>query len=135
MRKDAEAHADEDKARREEVETRNEADNTVYRTEKFLKENGDKVGAEKAKIEAAVTAIKEALKGSDTAAIRSALDQVNATMQVASAELYKNAQAKGEASKDGPAPGGETADAGPKAGDKKGDGPIIDAEVVDEKKG
>ncbi len=135
MRKDAEAHADEDKARREEVETRNEADNTVYRTEKFLKENGDKVGAEKAKIEAAVAATKDALKGSDVAAIRAALDQVNATMQVASAELYKNAQAKGESAKAGPAPGGETADAGPKAGDKKGDGPIIDAEVVDEKKG
>ena len=55
MRKDAEAHADEDKAKREEVETRNEADNAVYRTEKMLKDNADKIsGDDKAKIEKAV---------------------------------------------------------------------------------
>ena len=137
MRKDAEAHADEDKARREEVETRNEADNTVYRTEKFVKENGDKIGADKAKLEAAVAATKDALKGSDVAAIRSSLEQINAVMQTASAELYKNAQAqaKPDGAQAGPGPGAETADAkGSKSGDKKGDGPIIDAEVVDEKK-
>ena len=143
MRKDAESHADEDKARREEVETRNEADNTVYRTEKFLKENGDKIGGEKSKIEAAVAATKDALKGSDVAAIRTALEQVNATMQTATAELYKNAQAGAKADAAGAGAGAgagpETADAGTgakggKSGDKKGDGPIIDAEVVDEKK-
>ncbi len=137
MRKDAEAHADEDKARREEVETRNEADNTVYRTEKFVKENGDKIGADKAKLEAAVAATKDALKGSDVAAIRSSLEQINTVMQTASAELYKNAQAqaKPDGAQAGPGPGAETADAkGSKGGDKKGDGPIIDAEVVDEKK-
>jgi molecular chaperone DnaK len=73
MRKDAEAHADEDKTKREEIETRNEADNAVYRSEKMLKDNADKIsGDDKAKIETAVTAVKEALKGSDAAAIKSA---------------------------------------------------------------
>ena len=65
MRKDAELHADEDKAKKEEIETRNEADNAVYRTEKMLKDNADKISADdKGKIETAVTAVKEALKGS-----------------------------------------------------------------------
>src|SRR5688572_17879135 len=69
MRKDAEAHAEEDKAKREEIETRNEADNAVYRTEKMLKDNGDKISGEaKTQIEAAIANAKEALKGSDASA-------------------------------------------------------------------
>jgi molecular chaperone DnaK len=129
MRKDAEAHADEDKARREEVELRNEADNVAYRAEKFAKSNGDKLGAAKSGIEDGAKAIRESLKGSDTAAIRNAIDKLNETMQAASGDLYKNAQANAEQSKSAGAAGPE-----PKAEGKKGDGPIIDAEVVDEKK-
>ena len=65
MRKDAEAHAEEDKAHKEEVETRNEADNAVYRSEKLLKESGDKLSADdKGKLESAANAVKDALKGS-----------------------------------------------------------------------
>jgi molecular chaperone DnaK len=127
MRKDAEAHAEEDKKQREEIETRNEADNLVYRMEKFLKENGDKLGGEKAKVESGIAAVKEALKGSDTAAIRGAMDKLNETMQAASAELYKNASAKTETKT--ASTGGEA-----KAEEKKDDGTVIDAEVVDEKK-
>ncbi len=133
MRKDAEAHADEDKARREEVELRNEADNTVYRSEKLVKDNGDKLGAAKAGIESAIAATKEALKGSNVATLKSSLEKLNETVQGASAELYKAAQEQAAKAKDGaagPTPGAEHA----KADDKKGDGPIIDAEVVDEKK-
>jgi molecular chaperone DnaK len=131
MRRDAEAHADEDKARREEVELRNEADNTVYRTEKFVKDNGDKLGANKAGIESGLAAVKDALKGSDAAAIRSALDKLNETMQTAGASMYQQGQAAGGAP--GAAPG-DAAGEQP-AGDAKSDkGPIIDAEVVDEKK-
>ncbi len=133
MRKDAEAHADEDKARREEVELRNEADNTVYRSEKLVKDNGDKLGAAKAGIESAIAATKDALKGSDVAALKSSLEKLNETVQGASAELYKSAQEAAAKSKDGAAgatPGAESA----KTDEKKGDGPIIDAEVVDEKK-
>src|SRR5688500_10734640 len=97
MRKDAESHADEDRKRREEVEVRNEADNAVYRTEKMLKDNADKLSAaDKSKIEGAVNAVKEALKGSDSAAIKSASEKLNEAWQAVSAELYKSAsQARG----------------------------------------
>ncbi len=74
MRKDAEAHAEEDKKQREEIETRNEADNSVYRSEKLLRDSGDKIsGDSKSKIEAAINDAKEALKGSDAAAIKAAI--------------------------------------------------------------
>jgi molecular chaperone DnaK len=137
MRKDAEAHADEDKARREEVEARNEADNAVYRTEKMIKESGDKLsGDDKSKIEKAVADVKEALKGNDGAAIKTASEKLNETWQAVSAELYKKGAEQAKAS--GAQPGG-TAGSAPgdqaQSGDKKQDeGPIIDAEVVDEKK-
>ncbi|MFZ0828823.1 MAG: molecular chaperone DnaK [Verrucomicrobiia bacterium] len=133
MRKDAEAHADEDKAKREEVETRNEADGAVYRSEKMLKDNADKIsGDDKAKIEKAVTEVKEALKGTDAAAIKSAAEKLNEAWQAVSAELYKAAAAKAQAEKGQAQPqpeGGE-----PKSDDKKKDEGVIDAEVVDEKK-
>jgi molecular chaperone DnaK len=137
MRKDAEAHAEEDKARKEEVETRNEADNAVYRTEKMLKDSADKIsGDDKKKIEDAVNAVKEALKGSDTAAIKSASEKLNEAWQAVSAELYKAAAAQAQAGKTqtgsqpGGAPGGEPQG---EAKSKKDDG-VIDAEVVDEEK-
>jgi molecular chaperone DnaK len=132
MRKDAEAHADDDKAKKEEIETRNEADNAVYRTEKMLKDNADKIpAADKSKIETAVSAVKEALKGSDSAAIKSAADKLNEAWQAASAELYKAAGAKGqpENPQAGGKPPGEA-----KAEEKKKDDGVIDAEVVDENK-
>src|SRR5215470_4403935 len=100
MRKDAEAHADEDKKHREEIETRNEADNAVYRSEKMLKDNAEKIsGDDKSKIENAVNAVKEALKGSDAAAIKSASEKLNEAWQAVSAELYKAASAKAQAEK------------------------------------
>jgi molecular chaperone DnaK len=138
MRKDAERHADEDKEIREAAEARNEADNAVYRTEKMLKESGDKLpSAEKGQIESALAAVKESLKGTDTAAIKSSLEKLNEVWQAASAELYKASGAKtGAAPGAGPAGGESAAGGGQAGGDKggKGDGPIIDAEVVDEKK-
>src|SRR5262249_8388494 len=80
MRRDAEAHAEEDKKRREEVETRNEADGAVYRSEKTLKDNKDKISdGDKSKIESAMNVAKEALKGSDIAAIKSATEKLNET--------------------------------------------------------
>ncbi len=139
MRKDAEAHADEDKKQREEIEARNEADNAVYRSEKMLKDNADKIsGADKSKIETAINETKEALKGSDASAIKAASEKLNEAWQAVSAELYKAASEKARAEK-----GGAQPDAGPGRGTqpgqggeegKKEDGPIIDAEVVDEKK-
>ncbi len=134
MRKDAEAHAEEDKQKREEIETRNEADSAVYRSEKMLKDNADKIsGDDKGKIESAVTEVKEALKGSDSAAIKSASEKLNEACQAVSAELYKAAAAKAQAEK---AQAGQpkAEPTGASEGGKKDEGPIIDAEVVDEKK-
>ncbi len=139
MRRDAEAHADDDKKQREEVETRNDADNAVYRSEKMLKDNADKIsGDDKGKIESAANAVKEALKGSDSAAIKSAADKLNEVWQAVSGELYKAAAAKAQAEKAqgagaGPGPGGQPQGEQPKSDDKKDEG-VIDAEVVDEKK-
>jgi molecular chaperone DnaK len=142
MRKDAEAHAEEDRNRREEVEVRNEADNAVYRSEKMLKESGDKLSADaKSKIESATNSVKEALKGTDRAAIKSASEKLNEVWQTVSAELYKNASQQAGGPGAGAQPGGPGAgpgaEAGQNAGGSKGggkdEGPIIDAEVVDEK--
>jgi len=133
MRKDAEAHAEDDKKQREEVETRNEADNAVYRSEKMLKDNADKIsGDSKSKIEKAVADVKDALKGSDSAAIKSASEKLNEAWQAVSAELYKAASEKAHAGKAQPGSGGEAKSEEKKDG--KDEGPIIDAEVVDEKK-
>ena len=142
MRKEAELHAEEDKTQRETIEARNEADNTVYRSEKMLRDNADKISAaDKTKIEQAVAQVKETLKGTDTAAIKAAGEKLNEAWQAVSTELYKAAAEKAQASKgqaggSGPA-GGPTPDGGAgggNAGGKKDDGPIIDAEVVDDKK-
>jgi len=134
MRKDAEAHAEDDKQAREEVETRNEADNAVYRSEKMLKDNKDKISeGDKGKIEKAVADVKEALKGKDAGAIKSASEKLNEAWQAVSAELYKAAAAQAQAGKT--KAGGPKSEA--KSEEKKGgkdEGPIIDAEVVDEKK-
>ena len=138
MRKDAEAHAEDDKKRRDEIEMRNEADNAVYRSEKMLKENAEKIsGTDKSKIETAVNEVKEALKGGDATGIRSASEKLNEAWQSVSAELYKAAAEKARASKEQGQPGGAPGTGGePKSEEKKGkdEGPIIDAEVVDEKK-
>ena len=131
MRKDAEANAEEDRQQREAVELRNDADNQLYRTEKMLADNADKLPAEdKAKVEKAVAAVKEALKGTDTAAIKAATEKLNEAWQAVSEVLYKNAAEKAQKSKGGQGP--SASGGGQKEGKPAED--IIDAEVVDEKK-
>ncbi len=129
MRKDAEAHAEEDKRQREEIEVRNEADSSVYRSEKLLKDGADKLSADnKSKIEQALNTLKEALKGADSAAMKTASDKLNEVWQTASAELYKDASSKGKAQQ-------AEAESGSKTNtNTKDEGPIIDAEVVDDNK-
>jgi molecular chaperone DnaK len=135
MRKDGELHAEEDQKRKEELEARNEADNAVYRTERLLKDNKDKISdANRSKIETALTEVKEALKGSDAAAIKTAGEKLNETWQVVSTELYKAASEK---AKTGQGHGAGSTGTQPEADgspDIGKEGPIIDAEVVDEKK-
>jgi len=139
MRREAESHAEDDKRQREEIEQRNEADNAVYRSEKMLKENADKIGAaDKTKIEQAVAGGKDALKAGQIEAIKQASERLNEAWQSVSQELYKAAAQKAQAGQQAQ-PGAGAAgpsSTGAKEEAKRGgdEGPIIDAEVVDEKK-
>ncbi|MET9876471.1 molecular chaperone DnaK [Actinacidiphila glaucinigra] len=124
MMREAEQYAEEDHKRRESAETRNQAEQLVYQTEKFLKDNEDKVpGDVKTEVEAAVADLKEKLKGEDSAAIREATEKVAATSQKLGQALYANAQAEGGATG---APGAE--------GGAQADDDVVDAEIVDEDK-
>ncbi|CAN5177621.1 MAG: molecular chaperone DnaK [Euzebyales bacterium] len=125
MVRDAEQHADEDRRRREEADTRNNADNLLYQTEKLLRDNDDKISAEhKARLEEAQGKVREALKGEDVEAIRSSTDELMRVSQEVGQALYA-AGAADEAGQTGP-PAGAADDAGPEDED------IVDAEVVDE---
>jgi molecular chaperone DnaK len=137
MMKEAESHADEDKKRREEIETRNRADQAVYGAERLIKDTGDKLGsADKAAIESAIEAVKKAVEGTDAAAIQRALDQLTSAQHKAAESLYRQ-QAPGGGGP-GAAGGGDTSGTGGAAGGSTGSGrpagDVIDAEVVDEGK-
>lgn len=135
MRREAETNAENDKKQREEVEARNEADSSVYRTEKMLKENGDKLpGNDKAEIEAALNQVKEALKGSDTEAIKSAGEKLTAAWNKVSEQLYKAAQAQQQSASAQQQQQQSEPDAGPQSEPKPSDGDVIDAEIVDDNK-
>ncbi len=135
MQRDAEAHAEEDKNAKEAIEIRNNADNLAYQCEKQIKDLGDKIpGDKKTDIEGKIAAVREALKGNDTDAIKSAYDALQTTFQSASEDLYKQAAASAGASgPDAAAQGSAEPDAGAA---KKADGDIVDAEfeVVDDDK-
>ena len=138
MRRDAETHAEDDRKQREEVELRNEADSALYRSRKDLKEHGPSLPADKkSAIEAAAGQLETALKGTDSAAIKAGRDKLMEAWQAASAEIYKAAQEKAAASKasEGADPA-KPSESGAKPGGGSGpdEGPIIDAEVVDDKK-
>ncbi|MGW6443890.1 molecular chaperone DnaK [Lentzea sp. NPDC055074] len=131
MVKDAEAHAEEDKRRREEAEVRNQAETLVYQTEKVVKENDDKLPAEiKDKVNAAIAEANEALKGTDIAAIKTAVEKLATESQAIGQAIYANAPgAPGAEAPGADAPG--AAGAGASAGAKKDDD-VVDAEIVDE---
>jgi molecular chaperone DnaK len=129
MVKDAESHTADDKAKREEVEARNKADQLVYETEKNLKEMGDKVPAdEKAKIEAAIGRVKQALEGSDLGEIKSSTDALISLWSGVAKTLYE--QAAASQSKAGQTPGGASG-AQEKPGQDKDQAVDADYEVVD----
>ena len=134
MMREAEAHADEDKKRKEEIEIRNRADQAVYAAERLIKDTGDKLtAADKQAIEEAMEGVKKANEGTDPAAIQKALDQLTAAQHKAAESLYKQGGAPGGAGAPGDAAGdGAGAGAASGSGDAKGD--VIDAEVVDEGK-
>ncbi len=96
LRQEAELHADEDKLRRDEIEIRNTADSLAYQAEKTVRENGDKIGDElKTEVEGKIAAVRSALQGGTPETIRSATDELNASMQQIGQAVY-GAQAPGE---------------------------------------
>ncbi len=124
MMKDAELHAEEDRKRREQIETRNRAEQAAYQAERMLADAGDKLtDAEKQPVTDAVADVRKALEGDDPAAITSALDRLQQAQSKAAEALYRQAQ---EAP--GGAPGATPGGAGAPA-----DGEVIDAEVVEDK--
>jgi molecular chaperone DnaK len=122
MVKDAEAHAEDDRRRKEEAEIRNNADQLVYQTEKLLKDQGEKIdAAERADVESAVAGVTEALKGSDIETIKSATERLLTASQSFSQKLYEQAaQADAQSQSAGPEDTGA------------GEDEIVDAEIVDE---
>ncbi len=93
MMREAESHADEDKKRREEIETRNRADQAGYAAERMLKDAGDKLSAsDRAAVESAIEELKKASAGTDVAAINAAMEALNKAQHAAAETLYKNAQ-------------------------------------------
>ncbi|MDQ2627974.1 MAG: molecular chaperone DnaK, partial [Actinomycetota bacterium] len=123
MIKDAEAHADEDRKRREEADVRNQAESLVYQTEKFVTEQREAEGGSKvpedtlAKVDAAIGEAKKALEGTDIGAIKSAMEKLGVESQALGQAIYEATQAE------------QSADAGAAPG---GDDDVVDAEVVDD---
>ncbi len=114
MMKDAEAHADEDRVRKEEAEVRNQAETLIFQTEKFLTESADKIPADaKANVDEPLATLKKALEGEDIEAIKAAVEQVATASQALGTALYESAQS--EASEEAPA-----------------EDDVVDAEIVEE---
>jgi molecular chaperone DnaK len=134
MMKEAESHADEDKKRKEEIETRNHADQAVYVGEKTLRESGDKLGAaERAAIESAINDLKSSIEQNDIAGMKKRMDALNQAQHKAAEAMYRAASGAGagaEAAGSGQPGGG----GGAQGGDSHAQGDVIDAEVVEEEK-
>jgi molecular chaperone DnaK len=127
MAKEAEAHASEDKEKREEIEARNSLDSLVYNIEKMLKDSGEKVqAADKTEVESALAAAKSTLAGTPSASeLKSAHERLTQASHKLAEVLYKaNAQAAGT-------PGGPAANGAQPQGEQKKDEGVIDAEYVD----
>jgi molecular chaperone DnaK len=131
MMKEAESHADDDRKRKEEIETRNHADQAAYAAERMLKDNGDKLSAsDRQPIEKAIEDLKRAIEKNDVADMKRSMEVLNTAQHKAAETLYKAASA-------GPGPeGGSTggASGASGAGPTGGSSDVIDAEVVEEEK-
>jgi molecular chaperone DnaK len=124
MMRDAEQHAEEDKKRREEAEVRNQAESLVYQTEKFVKDNDEKIPADvKESVNGALGEVQEALKGTDTDRIKTSIEKLATESQKLGSALYQQDGAEGAAG----AAGGGAAGAKDAGADD-----VVDAEIVDE---
>src|SRR5687768_11491062 len=122
MVRDAEAHAEDDRRRKEEAEIRNDADTRVYQTEKLLRDQGDKAtGPEKEAVESALASLKASLAGSDLEAIKSATEGLNGALQPFAQRLYE------QGAEEAASPNGTAG-----AADAPSDDEVVDAEIVDE---
>ena len=130
MVREAESHAEEDRKRREAVELRNEADNLVFRTEKLLSENADKITDDvKKPVEEALTELKSALEGEDNEAVKRGVEKLNTTSAALGQAMYAAAQAAQQA----PSAAGQPSEHADSNGESTAsDDEVIDAEIVDE---
>ena len=127
MVRDAEAHADEDRRRRDEAEARNNADTLVYQTEKLMREQGDKVlGDDKDAVESALADLKSALAGTEVEPIKTATERLMSASQTFTQKLYEAASAADREYQQNPGAGGSSA--------PPNDDDVVDAEIVDEDK-
>jgi molecular chaperone DnaK len=128
MMREAESHADDDKKRKEEIETRNHADQAAYGAERMLKDSGEKLGAsDRAAIESAINDLKSAIEQNDTAAMKKRMEALNQVQHKAAEAMYRSTGAQG----------GPTGEPGAGAAGAQGGGStddVIDAEVVEEDK-
>jgi molecular chaperone DnaK len=132
MMKEAESHADEDKKRKEEIETRNQADQAAYAAEKMLKDAGDKVSAaDRQPIETAVEDLRKAIEKNDVEAMKRGMEALNSAQHKAAEAMYRAASAGGGEQAPGGEPGTQPS---AEAGDSQPSGDVIDAEVVEEEK-
>ncbi len=132
MMREAESHADEDRKRKEEIETRNHADQAIYAAEQLVRENGEKIPAsDKQAIESAVENVRKALQGSDAAAVTRAMEALTAAQHKAAEAMYRQAGTPGGEPAAGGADAAPGGSAGPAGGGARPDD-VIDAEVVDE---
>ena len=131
MVREAEAHAEEDRKRREAVELRNEADNLVFRTEKLLSENADKINDDvKKPVEEAIAEVKSALEGEDNERVKAAVEKLNTTSAQLGQAMYAAAQA---AQQQAPSEAGEPSDHAESNGaSSTTDEDVVDAEIVDD---
>jgi molecular chaperone DnaK len=138
MMREAEEYADEDRARREAAEARNQAEGLVYQTEKFLADNAEKVGTLsddlRSDVDTALADLKKALEGNDDAAIKSGTERLATASQALGAAMYAGAQPSDAAAGAAGEPGPDAA-TGAGAGEGGTDEDVVEAEIVDEEKG
>jgi molecular chaperone DnaK len=130
MMREAESHAEDDKKRRDDIESRNRADQAVYGAERFVKDSGDKLSAaDRQAVEGAIEALKKAIESNESGPIARAMQELTDAQHKAAASLYQQASAPGG--------GGSTGGSGPSGASGSsqggGSGDVIDAEVVDDK--
>jgi molecular chaperone DnaK len=130
MMKEAESHSDEDRKRKEEIETRNQADQVAYAAERMLKDAGDKLPAsDRASIESAINDLKASIDQNDIAGMKKRMETLNQAQHKAAEAMYRGASAGAGQ------PGGAGPEAGPQpGGEGRASGDVIDAEVVEEEK-